>query len=302
MLKKGIVCIGCSHTWGGGLEWYSNHKDINERISDGSFDSKNISYATYKFICANRWSRLLANELNTWEVNRITNSGSEDGSVEWLKYIFSMETHSYTPNSKCYLNGDFNLKFDFDEIDYVILQLTDPFRNNVIYLGDKRAEINIAKVRLRDTTPLKQNKIENFENHLEKNSYDEFYKFYLENFSSYKEMEDYFCKQNLDLIEKLFKQLEEKGVKCRIWTWQKEYIPFLKQNEYLNNRYIKLLYENKEFDSLADLMEYNTKFMISKSDYRINGKKVNDDHQTIECHKVTANSIATYIKNEINNV
>ena len=122
------------------------------------------------------------------------------------------------------------------------------------------------------------------------------------NFSSYEEMENYFCKQNLDLMEDLFKQIESKGVKCRLWTWQNEYIPFLKNNAYLNERYIKFLYDKREFDSLAQMLEYNPKLMISKSDYRINGRKVNDDHQTIECHKITANSIATYIKNEIQNV
>ena len=106
MLKKGIVCIGCSHTWGGGLEWYSNHKDINERINDTSFDSKYISYATYKFICTNRWSRLLANKLGTWDVNRFTNSGSEDGSIEYLKFMFSLGRHGEGYINKCYLYRD----------------------------------------------------------------------------------------------------------------------------------------------------------------------------------------------------
>lgn len=296
MLKKGIVCIGCSHTWGGGLEWYSNHKDINERINNTSFDSKYISYATYKFICTNRWSRLLANKLGTWDVNRFTNSGSEDGSIEYLKFMFSLGRHGEGYINKCYLNGDVNLKLDFDEIDYVILQLTDPFRNNEVYLGDKKVSLNIAKIRLRDNVA--QNKIDNFKGNIDDNLYNEFFEFYVNNFLSYKDMEDYFCKQNLDLIEKLFKELEKNGVKCRIWTWQKEYIPFLKQNEYLNNRYIKLKYDNKSFDSLAELMEYNPKFMISKSDFKINGNVIKDDHQTIECHKITAQSIYDFILNE----
>lgn len=300
MLKKGIVCIGCSHTWGGGLEWYSNHTDVLERESDGTFDSNNISYATYKFISANRWSRLLSNQLGTWEVNRYTNSGSEDGSIEWLKYIFSLEHHygGNTKLKKCYLNGDLNLKFDFNEIDYVIVQLTDPFRNNVIYLNDKPVELNIAKVRRRDNPNL--NKIDNFKGNITEELYNEFYNFYFENFKSYKDMEDYFCKQNLTLLEKLFRTLEDNGVKCRVWSWQKEYVPFLKDNNFLNKRYIKFQYDNKEFDSLSHLFDYNPKFVISKSDYRINGKRVNDDHQTIECHKITADSIASFIKKENN--
>mgnify|MGYP003331393181 CR=1 FL=1 len=61
-----------------------------------------------------------------------------------------MEKYGENPYTKCYLNGEMNNKFSFDEIDYVIFQLTDPFRNNEIYLGDKKVNLNIAKIRLRD--------------------------------------------------------------------------------------------------------------------------------------------------------
>ena len=79
---------------------------------------------------------------------------------------------------------------------------------------------------------LQNNKIDNFKGNIDDELYNEFFQFYINNFSSYKEMEDYFCKQNLDLIEKLFKDIELNGVKCRIWTWQNEYVPFLKNNSW----------------------------------------------------------------------
>jgi hypothetical protein len=187
-------------------------------------------------------------------------------------------------------------RYNFDEIEYVIFQLTDPFRNNIVYFNNEMVNLNIAAVRYRDWS--KTNDIDNFKDKISNDTFEKLFKFYTENFSSWEEMENYFVKQNLDLIKKLFLELEENGVKCRIWTWQVEYIPFLKEDVYLNQRYIKLFYDNKEFDSLVHLMQYNPKFMISKSDFRINGEVVQDDHQTIECHKVTANSIIRFLENE----
>lgn len=299
--QKGIVCIGCSHTWGGGLEWYYPNKKILEKIanSDWTYDSKDITYATYKFINANRWSRLVANKLNLWEVNRMTNSGSDEGSIEFLKYIFSMEKYKDGNINYSYMAKEDCQKYEFDDIEYVIFQLTDPFRNNNYYIDDQKIEVNIAKIRYRDKSKIFVNKIENFKDHLDEQTYNDFFNFYMNNFSSFEDMENYFCKQNLDSVEALFKELEKNGIKCRIWTWQNEYIPFLEKNEYFNKRWIKFKYDNKHFNSLTEMFTYNPKLLISKSDYNINGFKIYDDHQTLECHKITANSIVDFIQNEI---
>ena len=291
---KGIVFTGCSHTWGGGLEFYPPFENIpnHKRFF---YDEKNISFAIMKFIQSNRFSRLVADHFGMWEVNRHSNGGSDDGSIDFLKMIFSLGHWKFNdiPTTFTHL---IEQRYNFDEIEYVIFQLTDPFRNNIVYFNNEMVNLNIAAVRYRDWSI--ENNINNFKDKISDDTFEKLFKFYTDNFSSWKEMEDYFVKQNLDLIKKLFLELEENGVKCRIWTWQFEYVPFLKEDEYFNKRYIKLFYDNKEFDSLVHLMQYNPKFMISKSDFRINGEVVQDDHQTIECHKVTANSIIRFLENE----
>lgn len=291
---KGIVFTGCSHTWGGGLEFYPPFKNIPDH-KRFFYDDTCITFAIMKFIQANRFSRLVADHFGMWEVNRNNNGGSDDGSIDYLKMIFSLDNWD-TPNVSKSFTHFIEQRYDFDEIEYVIFQLTDPFRNNNVYFGDEMVYLNIGAVRYRDW--VEKNEIGNFKGRIPEETFEKFFKFYSENFSSWEEMEDYFVKQNLDLIKKLFEVLEEKGVKCRIWTWQVEYVPFLKQDDYFNKRYIKLFYDNKEFDSLVDLMKYNPKFMISKSDFRINGEVVQDDHQTIECQRVTADSIIRFLENE----
>jgi hypothetical protein len=112
------------------------------------------------------------------------------------------------------------------------------------------------------------------------------------------EMENYFILQNLTNLIELFKQVETIGIKCKLWSWHNEYVPFIKENDYLLSKFIKLKYEDTEFDSLHSLMQVHPKFRISTSGFLLNDKSVPDDHQTIECHKVIANSIINSIEND----
>ena len=113
-------------------------------------------------------------------------------------------------------------------------------------------------------------------------------------------MEKFFIQQNLNLIKELFIKYEAAGIKCRILTWQNEYVPFLIEDEFFNKIYIKMYNNAIEYNSLADLMKSDPQMMISTSDLRINGNKVPDDHASLECHKIIANSISDYILKEIN--
>lgn len=293
---KGIIFTGCSFTWGGGLEYYPPFKDIPDPYAY-QFDENKISFATMNFIKATRFSRLVVNHFGMWEVNRLNCGGSDDGSIDFLNQCFSLGRHSNPRIDKQYENIK-NQKYSFDEIEYVIFQLTDPFRNYHIKLGDNIEVINIAQIRQRHTTPNNQNNINNFKHTLDKETFDRFFKFYCENFNSWEEMENYFIKQNLNLIQELFETLESNGIKCKLWSWHNEYVPFIKENEYLTSKFIKLKYENTEFDSLYNLMQTHPKFKISTSGFLVNDKPVPDDHQTPECHRVIADSIINSIEND----
>jgi hypothetical protein len=296
---KGIIFAGCSYTWGGGLEYYPPFKDIPNPYAF-QYDENKITFATMNFIKANRFSRLVANHFGMWEVNRLNCGGSDDSSIDFLKMCFSLGRHS--PHEKGKYDKHFqNIKsqrYSVDEIEYVIFQLTDPFRNYHINLGDEQVVVNIAQIRQRDTQQLNQNDVTNFKKTLDDETFDKFYKFYLDNFKSWEEMENYFINQNLKNVELLFKELESLGIKCKIWSWQTEYINPLKQNSFLNDRFIKLKYEDTEFNCLYDLMKTHPKFKISTSGFLVDGKPVPDDHQTPECHRIIADSIINSIEKD----
>jgi hypothetical protein len=290
---KGIIFVGCSFTWGGGLEYYAPFKDIPNPY-DYQFDEQKITFAIMNFIKANRFSRLVANHFGMWEVNRISNGGSDDESINEIKKMLVL-SESYKNNSKQFKNIEIQ-KYSSDEIEYVIFQLTDPFRNNTININGEILNINIGQVRKRNIEQLDDNNIYSFKNKLNDVTFNKFFKFYIDNFNSWEEMENYFILQNLTNLIELFKEVESLGIKCKLWSWHNEYVPFIKENDYLSSKFIKLKYENTEFNSLHSLMETHPKFRISTSGFLLNNKIVPDGHQTIECHKIIADSIINSIK------
>jgi hypothetical protein len=289
---KGIIFVGCSFTWGGGLEYYAPFKDIPYTFK---YDEKNITFAIMNFIKANRFSRLVANHFEMWEATRLNCGGADDGSIDQIKMMLALGHHSEGPIDKQYENIK-KQRYSADEIDCVVFQLTDPFRNYHINLGDEKVVINIAQIRERNRP--EENNINNFKNTLNNETFDKFFKFYVDNFNSWKEMENYFILQNLTNIIELFKEVEALGIKCKLWSWHNEYVPFIKENDYLLSKFIKLKYEDTEFDCLHDLMKEHPKFKISTSGFLINGKPVGDDHQTPECHRIIADSIINSIEND----
>jgi len=297
MFNKGIVFVGCSYTWGSGLQYYSGYNSLNN-LPENTYDANKINHALYNFICTHRYSRLVANKLGTWDAVKIENGGSEDGSIQYLNQIFekaneSNNTIRYTEKHQA---------FNYDEIGCVVYQLTDPFRNPTINLNGKELNINIAHTRLRYGQAY-LNDISLFKKNLDTATFDEFFQFYTENFNNWEEMENYFIQKNLDNIKIVFEKLESNGIKCYIHTWQNEYVSFLNSNEYFNRRWIKFNYDGKVFNSIRDLEEYNNNsFFITSDKLIVNGIEIYDDHQSLECHKIMAESISQYILNDLNAV
>jgi hypothetical protein len=293
---KGIIFVGCSFTWGGGLEYYPPFKDIPNPYAF-QYDEKNTTFAIMNFIKANRFSRLVANHFEMWEANRLNCGGSDDGSINQIKMMLGLGEFSSGVANKQFENIKMQ-RYSIDEIDYVVFQLTDPFRNYRININGEELVINIAQIRQRDANEFNRNDINKFKDTLDNETFNKFFKFYTDNFNSWEEMENYFILENLKGVIELFKEVESLGIKCKLWSWHNEYVSFIKKHEYLSSKFIKLKYENTEFDCLHDLMKEHPKFKISTSGFLVNGKPVPDDHQTPECHKVIADSIINSIEND----
>ena len=264
---KGILFGGCSFTWGQGLYYYSNLNRVPILENDYSYYPELIKESHLRYKDTIRYPRLVANHFNTFEVCRdndgplLGNGGSEDDTFDFLDSIFESK------------------RFFYDDFDYIIIQLSHVYRNklNYVYNGEDQYVIM--------------------------NPYDE--KFQKQTLT----FDDYFIKNHVDFDsikkEHLFQQYtrlrkkmlyyEEQGIKTRIISWQDDLLDLIFSDEFTNDRFIKMEYNNITVNTIEDLMRLdNNKFTIECDKFFT--EKILDNHPSKYCHEIIAKSIIKNIQ------
>ena len=71
-------------------------------------------------------------------------------------------------------------------------------------------------------------------------------------------------KTQTERISERFKEFEELGIKTLILCWENDYLPYIKSDPFLNERFVRLKHEGEEFDSIMRLMEKHNHMEIRK--------------------------------------
>jgi len=318
-LDKGIIFCGCSFTFGQGLWHYSKLK--NQYIpTHFEFDREKVSGGHIKYAQLNRFSRLVANHFNTFDVVKADNGGSDDLSLKFLEVCFRGDN----PHNNDFLflleNQFFN--FNYDDIEYIIYQVTQPQRSWFefeINQNDYTWE-EICKVRefispnneFKFSTPgfMKQEKIK-----LRSDFYTlEMNKKYLISVMFFEWLE----KQNLSVekwldevqsvtiknrIKDKMKFYESKGIKTRFIIWPGNILKHYINDEFFSDRIIKIEIqkENKNIKDSYPCLEmaitHNKGMTIDDDDLIDN--TIKDHHPSKKLHQIIANSIIKNIQKDL---
>lgn len=274
---KGMVFCGCSFTWGQGLYYYSKLPTLVEP-PEYTFDWDLVTEAHRKYMFANRWARLVANHFKTFEVVKNSNGGQEAQSLEFLETIFQNTDKSPSLNSNPFYSTE---KYDYSEIDYIILQTSIPVRNPLRFeLDGKKYSYELGRKEPRIQDLLYRFAIENN----------------LENINS---LEKILIEQQFNDLLNAFEFYESKGIKCRILCWQDQYLGSIKANEFMSKRFIDLTYANKTYETINRLGNDNENMWVM-NDYEFFGENPpKDHHPSMKCHEVIAASIINKIESEL---
>ena len=260
-----MIFAGCSHTFGHGLWYYSGLDNIPYGDKHGVYHMDKNSYM--KYTEANRYARLVANHFETYELVRGQTGGSEDVSLNFIESLFS---------------GSGRKKFDYNEIGYLILQTSFVGRNKLIieYEG-KQIELNNPY--LYDTKEYGE-----FVNQL--------FKYNINSFEEFNELQK---KYTLNKIRESFKLYESKGIKCRIFSWTNDYLDLIKTDTYLLGKLIPMIYDDKKYDCILDMVEDGNEKLLINNDFEYFGSNPpNDSHPSKHLHKIIANNIISFIEKE----
>jgi hypothetical protein len=288
---NGMIFAGCSFTWGQGLYYYSNLKRI-PTMEEWNFDYYLVNNAHINYKNGVRYARLVANHFKTFEVCRDTNGGSDELSIKFIRQILGMESDN-APKLH-YLSKE---KFYYDDIDYVIFQTTQPYRSAFIfnyenvdyYLWPNSGNGYFARI-----AKLNSNNI-----------YEDITDDPIGLFSKWLDqtnstLEDW-LKNHIEFvfnnIKTLMIELEEKGIKTKVWNWQNDYVDMMKKDDFFKSRFITLNYKNSKYDCFDDLIQKVPNAMISKDYASFNNKPPLDHHPSMMCQKIIADSIIQSIEN-----
>jgi len=289
-ISKGIIFAGCSFTWGQGLYYYSNMPTLQEPLPD-HYDPKLVTDAHLLYKNKIRYPRLVADHFDTWELVHPHNGGSNHSAIKWFKNLLTnkmsqeniryelLENHHTAMNKH---NADKPPHtYDFSEISYVFLQLTQFWRNNFVFTHKgERHDIPFSMVAPTNT--------EN--EHLYRLFYD-----YLE--SNNIELEDWinqYQEDNMKEVKDFLMLCENNGCKTGLLTWPEHNLPLIKKDNWLTERFITLEYKNSVFDSIEQLMQNHRECEI-KHDYENFTETPKDHHPSKICHRIIANSLINYI-------
>lgn len=277
---KGMVFAGCSFTWGEGLYFYHDMDKSHIPLKQKKFDESKLKSKDFLYKDTLRFPRLVANHFNTFEIVQWSNGGSDDSSVYFINEVLNI----HETDKLC------DYKFDFDDIEYVIIQTTQPQRSTFQFtLDNKKYTFQIGN---EDETYYTWNK------HGGKVVKNEKEKFLLWLEKHNHSIDDGFRLINEQILQRfkvLMEFLESKNIKPKILSWTNDYIDLIKNDDYFNDKFIHLNYDNKKFDCIDDLFEYDKSLRITHdSDKKI---EVENDHPSKKCHQIIAKSVISKIKN-----
>jgi hypothetical protein len=169
------------------------------------------------------------------------------------------------------------------DFDYIVVQLTDMFRAKIEFIHNGI----IKKCNIRSEVSIKETEFDKYLQEIHNNDINKFIDIFLDDFAK--------------MVEKKFKQYESMGVKkCLIHTWQNELIPYIKNNSFLNDRFIEYNVNGITFSSIWDLQSRKDRpngMAISDDQYfQKIGKKIVNGHTSLRAHKIQAEAIINKIE------
>jgi hypothetical protein len=259
--------------------------------------------ALIKFKDTIRYPRLVANHFNTFEVCKKTNGGSDVTSLMFLKKLFSKyEEPADDPviTSAPWLTEE---NYYFDDIEYVIFQMTQPYRSRFKFIYNGKDYFVHPNSDLDDVSIVLERSPDGMENPVENGIETIFFKWLDENNYTIQDYLDLHVNHFNNTVKEYLQHLESHGIKTKVLFWVNE-SSVVFEDDFYKERHILLEHEGKIYKTISDLQNsYKERFLIAYDKEGFGGEipenALTDRHPSKYCHEVIAkNVINSIIKDE----
>lgn len=281
-MKRKIIFSGCSFTWGQSLWMYEDIPNLpnayqwtqlNQEISEDILETRK----KYRF------PNLICNSLGNYEEYvKTLNGGTDEESVDMIEMILGdkeVDKH---------LIGD---ELNAQLVDAIVFQTTQQYRSSFKFEYKNRRFKLYSEPSMKNISKVDEWVWNDGYGHYYPipSKIDNFYNYCIDNGLSPEDFAEIHLTHWVMKIKKVLKKYYDKGKKVFLLSWTDEYLKKIKQDDFLKSIFVPLHYDNKEFDCINDLYNYNEEMRIDK---HIKNRDMGfDEHPSSICHQVIANSI-----------
>lgn len=277
---KGMLFAGCSFTWGQGLYYYGYSPSLKEP-EPHRYDENLIKEPHLSYMYSVRFPRLVSNHFNTFELVQPWNGGSHDKIINWWGQALDLPKTAYSESYKdpyWAYHQKLHWPISLKDISHVVFQMTQPHRCMIQLYKDQTEEISY------------------FDSLTNKKHRDQLEIWLKENNLSEEQFRPYFENKSVQKVKTFLQEIEKAGVKVTVMTWPSENVPLIKNDEWLNSKFLKFKYNGVTYDSIEELM--NNPELIIIEDYENFSPPPVDKHPSLLCHRVIADNLIEYLEKE----
>ena len=292
---KAMAFAGCSFTWGQGLWNYANLDSVREDSPHG-YSPWFYNTVHHEFRKKFRWASLVANHFDTVAVTHYKNGGANDQIVEYWDACFSSPNPEKVRNSDVRGEGgnvDIFGRIEtrplkFSDISHFVYQFTYWHRSAVeLVVNGVHQMVNIGATWDVDKRP----------------HFNEAYLKWKSLQPKFKDQSDavfheWIIKRDVEQVKNLLMKLEDKGIKTSVWSWPRNHVPYILQDPWFKERYIKFDYKGKTYDYLEALLDEHK--LTIEHDYDYFTQPPPDGHPNLECQQVIAKNVIDFIERQNN--
>jgi len=300
---KGLVFAGCSYTWGQGLYFYSDLNHIPS-FDNWVYDYSVMTDALIRYKDTTRFSRLVANHYNTFEVCKFTNGGSDLTSLDFLRKIFDKYEEPVNDGGHLRMCDWLSREnYYFDDIEYIIFQTTQPYRSCYPFTYNNEQYFIYPKPELEGIQSVTKIFDDGVENPVENGLDDIFYNWLEENNYTVDDYLNLHLKYWVNEIKSRLLHYESKGIKIKILCWTNEYSDEMEKHEFFKDKIIELIHNGVRYKCISDLQRSSTNLTISSDVDGFNGNKpkesLADFHPSKLCHEIISKNIIREIEKDM---
>ena len=267
-MNKAIWCRGCSFTFGEGLQYFSDFSTITIPMGQTWYEEY-LTHTQHRFIQNHRYSKLLANKLNTVDINGSENGGTNGKTLASLDKLLRPKDALNCKIRPTYLDEHY---IELEELGLIVIQFTDLFREDVEINGKRfnaASKYKNSNDWINEIAPIMD--------------FDEF---------CYKVAES-----TVNKFEETLKKIEEKNpnIIVRVFNWFPEMDKPLRNNEYFKDKVLTFEINGVSYTNFKDMIYAKLGITVEETFYP---KLKNDQHFNLEGHKIIADTIYASIKDE----